>query len=549
MKKTVSFIAMWIYIISASAHTDLPALPSQISFRDTIYVYETVIVYDTIVIRDTIRVKKAINIPAVPSKNIDVLFTPIYSTKTDLAILTSPTDANIFSQPTATFSENNIIYHENDHKKNVNIMNMNNSKRKSVKKSFDWNLTGYLGATLLAVQSVTGMMAQETDPTVKETLPLMPMQISIAYPITTMGDQTVNYRYSLSFNLFSGKVGAVRGVEFGTIFNHVEHDMRGVQFGGIGNRTRELNGIQFAGIMNTATTVQGIQLGGIMNVSEDVYGIQYGGIANFADTVRGLQFGEIINYCKKMDGIQFGGVANVTESVKGVQFAGITNLSEKSDGVQFAGIANITRESSGISIAGIYNHSETLQGVQIGGILSITDTIEKGVSIALINIVKKGAYKEWSLNFADYMNAGLGFKLGIPKFYTIFTIGANFLEDKMWISGIGFGNRTPLSPRFDFQPEIVGYQYYPWNFKEVHHLSSTHLKIGFVYKLNDRLGISVAPSIYLLNGDVRRTERVGSIPPFIEWERNYSQHDQYVDIEDDFRHSFGAGISVGLLFH
>ena len=536
MKKIISFIALMACFVSVHAQ----AVP------DTVYIYETVIVYDTIVVRDTVRIKKAMDMPILQPKKLTA---NLSSSTSNLSLSTSnhflqPT-AKLFSQPTATFSENNIIYHENTNQKKVKTMNMNKKRDKNM----SLNMTGYLSAAILTAQSMTGMMAQETDPTAKETLPFMPVQMSIAYPVTTMGNQTVNYRYGLSFNLFTGKVGAIRGVEFGTIFNHVEHDVRGLQYSGISNRTCELSGVQFGGITNTATTVQGIQFGGIMNVSGSVHGIQVGGIVNFADSVKGIQVGGIINSCEKIDGVQVGGIANVTESVKGVQVAGIANLSEKNDGVQVAGIANISRESSGVSVAGIYNRTGTLRGVQVSGIVSITDTIEKGVSIAFINIVRKGAYKEWSLNFADYMNTGLSFKMGIPKFYTIFTVGANFLEDKMWISGIGFGNRTPINPRFDFQPEIVWYQYYPWNFKKVYYLSSTHLKIGFVYKLNDRLGISVAPSIYFLNGDVRRNERVSSIPPFVEWKRNYSYHSRYVDIEKNICHSFGAGISIGLLLN
>jgi len=466
--------------------------------------------------------------PVVQPKSIDVNYF-------------SPQTEKLFLPLTATFSENSIIYHEKTNQKDVKTMNMN--KRMSM------NLKNYLSATILTAQSMTGMLAQESSPTAKESLPLMPVQISVVYPMTTMGDQTVNYRYSLSFNLFSGKVGAVKGVEFGTIFNHVEQNVLGVQFGGIVNRTREITGIQFGGISNTSTTVKGIQFGGLLNVSEGVSGIQFGGISNFSDSIRGLQFGGIINHSKEVNGIQCAGIVNVAENVKGMQFAGITNLSEKSDGVQIAGIANISREVSGVSIGGIFNRTGTLRGIQIGGIVNVIDSLESGISISLVNIVKKGAYKEWSLAFADYMNVGLSYKFGIQKFYILFTAGANFLENNLWISGIGFGHRSSLGSRFDFQPEIVSYQYYPWNFKNVYHLTSNHLKIGFIYKLNDRLGISIAPSLYLLNGDARRTERVGSIPPFAEWKKNYSYQNRYFEIDDVIRYSFGAGISVGLLLN
>ena len=524
MKKIISAIAFLACYISAHSQ----AVP------DTIYIYETVIVYDTIVIRDTVRIKRAMNMPILQPKEITANLSP--STKN---LFLQPTE-KLFSQPTATISENNIIYHENKNQKKVKIMNMNENK----KLNWNWNLTSYLSAALLSAQSITGMLAQETNPTEENNLPLMPVQISFVYPMTSMGKQTIDYRYTVSFNMLTGKVGAVKGVEFGGIYNYVEHDLKGVQFGGIGNKTQKVNGVQFGGITNTATTVQGVQFGGIINVSGGVHGIQFGGIANFSDSIRGIQFGGIANHSKKVDGVQFGGIANITENAKGVQIGGIVNLSENSDGIQIAGIANVSREISGVSVGGIFNRTGTLRGVQIGGIVNIVDTVESGISISLINIVRKGAYKEWSLNFADYMNVGLSFKTGLQKCYMIFTAGANLLEDNLWITGFGIGNRTPIGSRFDIQPEIVGYHYYPLNFRNIGNNTSTHLKCGFIWKLNDKFGISVAPTIYYYNANLDKIKKISTIPPIFEfdWERNKNRH-----THETIRNSFGVGISVGLL--
>jgi len=543
MKKIIFVIALWACVMSVYAQ----AVP------DTIYIYETKTVYDTIVIRDTIRIKRAPNMSVVQPKNIDTAlktaFSPSITTPLtgSYTVLTAPTD--FFSPSAATFSENSIIYHENTNQKNVNIMN---KMSKKMRKSWNYNLASYLSATILTAQSTCGMLAQEHNPTAKETLPLMPVQFSIVYPMTTMGDKTVDYRYSLSFNLFTGKVGAVRGVEFGTIYNHVEQNVWGVQFSGIGNRAREINGVQFASFSNTSTSVKGIQFGGLLNVGGGVHGIQFGGISNFSDSIRGIQFAGVTNHCKEVNGMQFSGIANVAENVKGMQIGGIVNLSEKSDGIQIAGIANISREVSGVSVGGIYNRTGTLRGVQIGGIVNVIDTIESGISISLLNIVRKGAYKEWSLTCADYMNVGLSFKIGIPKFYAILTAGANFMEDNLWVTGFGFGHRTPLGSRFDFQPEIVGYQYYPIDFRNYQNALSTHLKFGFIYKLSNKFGISVAPSIFYFNTETGRTNpyNISPISPFFKFETK----EKIFYINEEYRinrmlHSFGAGISIGLLMN
>jgi hypothetical protein len=335
-------------------------------------------------------------------------------------------------------------------------------------------------------------------------------------------------------------VGAVTGVEFGGFFNRAEQSVQGVQFAGLANRTCELNGIQFGGLANAAQNATGMQFGGLVNVSKTINGSQFGGIANFTESVLGAQFGGITNFCKDATGAQFAGIVNMSEHTKGAQFAGIANMTEKSDGAQFAGIANISKEVSGASFAGIFNRTGTLQGCQFG-LVNVIDTIESGISIALVNIVKKGYYHEWSLSFADYLNVGVSYKMGIQKFYTIFTAGGNFLtKDKLWGYGVGFGNRTELNRRFDFQPEIVMYQYFPYNFKNIQQTSATHLKFGFICKLNERFGIVVAPSLYHLNAELTEsTPKISPIQPFSKIETKKSN--------PKFRHSFGAGISIGVV--
>ena len=509
MKNIFSILALWFCFTSVFG---------QIAIPDTIFIYETVTVYDTIVIRDTIRIKKTMDMPVLQPKSIDA--------------------NNISTPPPATFSENRIILYA----RTLRSTSENNKyhKQKNIK-TMKLNISSYLSGAILTAQSLSGLSAQESKP--EDDLQWFPIQFSFVYPMTTQGNKTVNYQYSLSFNLLSGKVGAVTGVEFGGLLNHAEWTVQGVQFAGLANRTCELTGIQFGGLANTAHDVTGIQFGGLVNNAKTVTGIQFGGIANITETVLGGQFGGIANICHEATGAQFAGIANLSEYTKGAQFAGIANVSEKSEGAQFAGIANISKEVSGVSFGGILNRTGTLQGAQFG-LINVIDTIENGVSIALINIVKKGFYREWSLNFADYLNVGLSYKMGIQKFYTILTAGANFMEDKLWVSGIGFGNRTVLNRRFDFQPEIVTYQYYPQNFKNIQQTSATHLKFGFICKLNDRFGLVVAPSLYFLNVDVGETMyKISPIPSVFEFETKNSGS----EINSKHRHSFGAGICVGLI--
>jgi len=476
MKTIFPTFALWLCFVTAFG---------QVAPPDTIYFYEMVTVYDTIVIHDTIRVKKALETPIIQPKNMNTDFS---------------------SPSTATFSQNDIILHDSYKQKNVRTMKL--------------NMANFLSAAILSAQTLTGLSAQETQP--EEALKNFPIQVGIVYPITTQGRQTVNYCYNLSFNLFLGKVGAVKGVEYGGLFNRVEQDVMGVQFGGLGN---------------AAKTVKGIQFGGLANVAKDNTGIQYAGLFNITDSIKGIQFAGITNICRETTGIQFAGITNLSEQAKGLQFSGIVNVTDKSEGLQFAGITNVSKKVSGASFGGVFNRTGTLRGVQFG-LVNVIDSVETGVSVALINIVKKCFYNEFSLTFADYQNVGLSYKMGTKKFYTIFTAGANFMEKKLWVFGLGFGNRTPLGRRIDFQPEIVSYHYFPNDFKNVRDASANHLKLGFVYKLNERLGIVVAPSIYYFNDCLKDNEQAYKISPIKAfYSRKY----------DDYLHTIGMGISVGLI--
>ena len=544
-------IALWICFVSTSTRTSygLTFLPSYGLTQDTIYIYETVIVYDTLFVRDTVRIKKTNDL---------------------LIIETKVSDSDFFSSDSATFYENSIInkVNNNKNKKNIRVMDLN------------LKLASYLSAAILSLQSMAGTPATVNNEQLtinneqlivdngagfspaRVDLPLMPAQFSVVYPMSTMGEKTKDYRFNFSFNMFSGMVGAVDGFEMGWFFNYVVHDVRGMQFAGFGNRTQDLQGIQFAGIGNASDNVLGMQFGGIANMTKEVKGMQFGGIGNMATEVegiqfagignvttghtKGIQFGGIANAAKEVEGIQFGGIANVaTERCKGIQFAGITNATEKMEGIQFAGIGNVSKEITGFSFGGVFNLTGTLRGVQFGGIVNVIDTVENGVSIALINIVRKNFYQEFALNAADYLNASVSYKMGMRKFYSIFALGYNFTDNGQFAMGFGFGNRTSLGSRLDFQPEIVGYQYYSLNFRNYQYSQGTHVKLGFLYKLNDRFAISVAPSIYTSWTELNNND--ASIPGIINFKTwQISNNNNYYYYSYNF--SLGAGISVGLSF-
>ena len=294
-----------------------------------------------------------------------------------------------------------------------------------------------------------------------------PIQLSTTFSIGSHGKQGLDYIYNLSLNLVAGKARGINGAQFSVIYGQI----RGA-----------VNGLQVAGFTNSAAFINGIQISGLTNYTVVTKGIQISGLINAASVSMGMQIAGIVNGAADLSGIQIGGIGNAAAELRGIQIGGLRNTAVNLTGLQIGGV----------------NQTHTLKGVTIG-LVSITDTIAKGVSLSLINIVKRGFYREWELSFANYANVALSYKMGMRRFYTLYTVGANFIDDKLWIAGIGFGNCSRIGKRFDFQPEIATLSYFSTNFKKVESAFETHLKLGLVYRVTDKFGFSLAPSVYLKN--------------------------------------------------
>jgi hypothetical protein len=280
-----------------------------------------------------------------------------------------------------------------------------------------------------------------------------PLQISFVYPIGSHGVNSVDYSYKFSFNMLTGNTGSIDGFELGGLLNMNKGSVSGFQVGGLGNIT-----------------------GG------NVDGFQVGGLFNLADNLKGMQVSGIFGKTSGSDGLQVSGILNISTSAK----------------TSIAGIANInTGIQNGFQAAGIYNQTKELKGLQIG-LINLSDTISKGIPIGLINLVKKGYYDEWSLSVADYMNLGISYKLGLKKFYTIYTIGMNYMNDQLWVGGLGIGHLHEVNQKFAIQPEMIWYTYFPMDFqKRIRETYVNHFKLGLVRTISPNLAISLAPSIYL----------------------------------------------------
>ncbi|MCL2028706.1 MAG: energy transducer TonB, partial [Bacteroidales bacterium] len=338
---------------------------------------------------------------------------------------------------------------------------------------------------------------------------------------------------------------SLNGMSISGLGNSVDKQVNGIQVAGLVNHLDDekgsINGIQLSGIVNFGMgKANGVQMSGFVNLAlGGMNGIQVSSILNMTETLKGIQISGLLNVAGGMKGIQMSGLLNVAGGINGVQMSGIVNYGKgETKGVQIAGLFNNSDTLSGVSIAGIYNRAKVLNGVQIG-LISKNDTIRRGGSLSLINIVKKGAYKGWELAFSDYANVALSYKMGTPKLYTIYSAGVHFLDDNFWVVGIGFGNRTYVGGKFFFRPELTYSNYFPINFKNIQHTSDTRLKLGFEYRINNKFSLSLAPSVYMMNA------RKGSNPES-EYYRISPIEALYTQERGNRQTVVGVGISVGL---
>ena len=157
-------------------------------------------------------------------------------------------------------------------------------------------------------------------------------------------------------------------------------------------------------------------------------------------------------------GFQFAGIANYSgKTNNAAQFAGITNIAANgTTPFQFAGIANTANEVNGLQFSGIANFAKHLKGVQFA-LFNYAEESD-GVSIGLINIVKKGGKHELEVSFSEALNTAVSFKLGTDKFYTIFSGGINYITTKTnYAAGLGFGTHIDWKKGWGNQIEAMGY--------------------------------------------------------------------------------------------
>jgi len=320
---------------------------------------------------------------------------------------------------------------------------------------------------VLAMIISSSLFAQDTtmvEAKVDADKKIRPFQLTFITPMGTNGIEAGKFTNIISFNMFAGYAGGLQGVEFGGFSNVINGEVRGAQFAGFTNVVNgNTYGAQFSGFTNVVRNdLVGGQFTGFSNVVVgNVDGLQACGFSNVTKgdfaMVQIAGFSNVVN--GKTDGAQIAGFINIArKDIAGLQLAGFANVAgNNAHAVQIAGFSNTAKDTlTGVQISGFVNTAKHVNGSQLG-FINICDTIENGIPLGFISIVRKGYHKlEIGAGESFYANASI--KLGVSKFYNIFSVGIKPVGDMfLWGPGYGIGTDLTLSEKLNMNIDLISY--------------------------------------------------------------------------------------------
>lgn len=376
--------------------------------------------------------------------------------------------------------------------------------------------------------------------------PLKTIQVSLFPFLGTEGVNALDYRYKYSINLFGGVNGGIEGLEMAGFMNINKGNVDGFQMAGFGNFVHGYaKGLQGAGFMNVVNgDFEGLQGAGFMNVVNGTHdGIMGAGFLNvvsqrhsgitgagFGNIVKGdyqgMAFAGFMNISNgKTEGITSAGFMNITRnSFTGISLAGFANIAgEYTTGIQTAGFMNTAGDLAGIQVAGFLNIAEKVDGIQLG-FLNIADTIT-GVPVGFLSIVKKGGLRQWEFGVSDVMYANVSYKIGVPLFYNIFSVGVKpFVDNQFGSLGYGVGTNIAFTEKSSMQLELHSSQIY--EDAQWFEYDQTNL----VNELRTHLGYRPTPKLELFAGAVlynHITKQDAGFQDLSTWEMAENTWDNY----------------------
>jgi hypothetical protein len=390
------------------------------------------------------------------------------------------------------------------------------------------------------------IIAQENDSVLLEN---RQFQITFISPLGTNGMDAAKFNNNISVNIFAGYNGGLTGIEFGGFSNTIKHNMDGVQFAGFSNVVLgRSSGLQFSGFSNVnMKSFKGFQVSGFSNVVCDSSKILQG--AGFSNVVMGKTQGIQVSGFSNVvtadaTAVQLAGFVNVVKGkTNGAQLAGFINVSTNdTKGIQVAGFTNISiGDLEGVQAAGFFNYAKKLKGVQLG-VINYCDTIEKGIPIGVISIVKHG-YKAFDFGADETFYLNASFLTGVNHFYNKFSVsarpgGSHFY----WSYGYGVGSNFEISKKFDLNIELSSHQIMvdDWEDYDLNLLNKA--KLNLLFNLTNNFSIYGGVSYNVFVSNKTNSEGQYTNSGIVPWS-HYSEihHNSLVEMY--------PGFSVGIRIH
>ena len=212
---------------------------------------------------------------------------------------------------------------------------------------------------------------------------------------------------------------------------------------------------------------------------------------------KGLQTSFINTVGGKFNGAQVGFVNTTLSSFNGSQI-GFVNTSSSFNGAQ-TGFVNIAyKEMTGAQISFVNIAARRTKGVQIG-FVNYADSAENLIPIGFLSIVRHGGYQAIEYGFTEFHPVNIGYKIGVEKLYTTFSLSYNPFEgssNKRFAYGLGLGSIIPLGASFFFNPELNSLNGIGKN-----PTSTLSAVPYFGYRLSGRMSVTVGPSVTWSHGD------------------------------------------------
>ena len=336
---------------------------------------------------------------------------------------------------------------------------------------------------LLILQNPASFSQEEKSETTQNQ---RPFQVTFVTPLGTNGVLAPGILNEVSLNILVGVNGGSGSFELGGLLNIDNGPVDGAQISGFGNIvTGDIDAFQLAGFTNINDGyTKGFQAAGFLNiVGDDVEAFQVAGFGNISQNLEGMQGSGFGNFAEEMEGMQAGGFMNIAGSGEGAQISGFINVADDFEGFQASGFINVARK---------------VKGVQLAGFINICDSID-GIPIAPLSIVRKNGYRKFEFwgNETFYMNTS--FRIGVPKFYTVFTIGYRpGFSDFNWALGVGAGTSFAIGDNHSI--DLEGHVYHInsqfWRRWEYNQLNQ--LRVNFNYQVTDHFSIVAGPTLNVL---------------------------------------------------